>query len=232
MRKRTRWIILFVLILISALIYFYPDLSDFWNQYHQSAAIAGYVNSVREYDSSKAERMRKEAEEFNQRLRTMEDRYHLSKEDYVRYLQILDITGTGIMSYLEIPKIHVCLPVYHDTDDSVLQIALGHIPGSSFPIGGRGSHCVISGHTGLPSAKLFTDLRKLREGDFFLIKTLGDTLVYEVDQISVVLPEELQDLEIAPNKDYCTLVTCTPYGINSHRLLVRGERYYGAFDKA
>lgn len=231
MKKRTREILLILFLIIASLIYFYPSLSDFWNQYHQSMAIAGYVNSVSSTDMKEADKMKKEAEDYNRRLLRMEDRYHLSKEDYEAYLQILDITGTGIMSYLEIPRIHVCLPVYHGTDDTVLQIASGHIPGSSFPIGGKGTHCVISGHTGLPSARLFTDLRKLQMGDFFLIKTLGDTLVYEVDQIHTVLPEELEDLEIDPSKDYCTLVTCTPYGINSHRLLVRGERYLGAFEE-
>ena len=230
MSRKKRILILLLSVSVGALICFYPVISDFWNQYHQSVAIAGYVNSVSEYDSSKAEKMRREAEEFNKDLLTMEDRYHLSEENYRRYLRILDVTGTGIMSYLEIPKIHVSLPLYHDTEDSVLQIALGHIPGSSFPIGGKGTHCVISGHTGLPSAKLFTDLRKLKEGDFFLIRTLGDTLVYEVDNINTVLPEEVNDLEIDENKDYCTLVTCTPYGINSHRLLVRGKRYFGAFE--
>nr|MCR4752721.1 class C sortase [Eubacterium sp.] len=140
------------------------------------------------------------------------------------YRSILDVTGTGIMGYVEIPSIGVHLPIYHGMDESVLQVAIGHLEGSSFPVGGTGTHAVITGHRGLPSAKLFTDIDQLKEGDKFLLQILDRTMTYEVDQIRIVLPEELQDLEIDPEKDYCTLVTCTPYGINTHRLLVRGIR--------
>ena len=128
------------------------------------------------------------------------------------------------MSYIEIPKIKCSLPIYHGTDEAVLQIAVGHIEGSSLPVGGVNTHCVLSGHRGLPSAKLFSDLDKLEEGDLFMIRTLNQTLTYEVDQIRIVLPEEIDDLEIVEGEDLCTLVTCTPYGINTHRLLVRGHR--------
>ena len=136
----------------------------------------------------------------------------------------MDVSGTGIMSYIEIPKIKCSLPVYHGTDEGVLQIAVGHIEGSSLPVGGLNTHCVLSGHRGLPSAKLFSNLDKLEEGDIFMIRTLDQTLTYEVDQIRIVLPDEVEDLKIEEGKDLCTLVTCTPYGINTHRLLVRGHR--------
>ena len=128
------------------------------------------------------------------------------------------------MSYIEIPNIKCSLPIYHGTDEAVLQIAVGHIEGSSLPVGGVNTHCVLSGHRGLPSAKLFSDLDKLEEGDLFMIRTLDQTLTYEVDQIRIVLPEEIDDLKIVEGEDLCTLVTCTPYGINTHRLLVRGHR--------
>ena len=136
------------------------------------------------------------------------------------------------MGYIDIPSIDVELPVYHGTDDTVLQIAVGHIEGSSFPVGGEGTHCVVSGHTGLPSAKLFTDISKLKNGDTFKLQVLDRTLTYQVDQIDVVLPNQLDDLAIDPSQDYCTLVTCTPYGVNTHRLLVRGHRIPTAADDA
>ena len=148
-------------------------------------------------------------------------RVSTNTQDYERQL---DITGTGIMGYIEIQKIDCFLPIYHGTAESVLQIAVGHIEGSSLPVGGEGSHCVLSGHRGLPSARLFTDLDRMQEGDSFVLRTLDEILTYQVDQIRIVLPYELDDLRIAEGEDYCTLVTCTPYGVNSHRLLVRGHR--------
>lgn len=158
------------------------------------------------------------------RLSHDESRFNLTDEERAKYEKTLDVTGTGIMGYVEIPKISVSLPIYHGTDATVLQIAIGHIPGSSLPVGGQGTHCVISGHRGLPSARLFTDIDQLREGDLFMLNVLGKTLTYQVDQIRVVLPDELDDLAIDDGQDYCTLVTCTPYGVNTHRLLVRGHR--------
>ena len=148
----------------------------------------------------------------------------LSDRELEEYNSVLDVTGTGIMGYVDIPKINVSLPIYHGTDESVLQIAIGHLAGSSLPVGGEGSHCVISGHRGLPSARLFTDIDQLQEGDRFMLQVLGETLTYEVDQIRTVLPDELDDLQREEGQDYCTLVTCTPYGVNTHRLLVRGHR--------
>ena len=137
---------------------------------------------------------------------------------------MLDVSGNGIMGYIEIESINCYLPIYHGVDETILQIAVGHIEGTSLPVGGPGTHCVLSGHRGLPSARLFTDLDQLREGDVFVLRVLDETLTYEVDQIHIVLPGEVQDLDLAEQRDYCTLVTCTPYGVNSHRMLVRGHR--------
>jgi len=222
--QRKELVLSLFLFLSGLLLYFYPAISDFWNQYHQSVAIAGYRNKVTAIDETKTRELWREAEEYNRSLLKKEDRFLLSEEELAQYFHLLDVTGTGIMSYLEIPVIHVSLPIYHGIEEGTLQIAAGHIPGTSLPVGGEGTHCVLSGHTGLPSAKLFTDLRKMKKGDRFQIITLGRTLTYEVDQILTVLPSETTALAIEPGRDYCTLITCTPYGINSHRLLVRGRR--------
>ena len=191
---------------------------------HQSRAIAAYVDQVNTLDDAQYETMLEQADAYNQTLIGKEDRYNLSDSELETYNSLLDVTGTGIMGYVVIPKINVRLPIYHGTDPSVLEIAIGHIAGSSLPVGGESTHCVLSGHRGLPSAKLFTDIDQLKEGDQFMLEVLGDTLTYEVDQIKVVLPDELEDIEIEEGQDLCTLVTCTPYGVNTHRLLVRGHR--------
>ena len=148
----------------------------------------------------------------------------MTEAEEEEYESLLDVTGTGVMGYVEIPKLKTSLPIYHGTDAAVLQIAIGHLAGSSLPVGGEGTHCVLTGHRGLPSAKLFRNLDEMVEGDTFSLHVLDQTLTYEVDQIRVVEPQELDDLEIEEGQDYCTLVTCTPYGVNSHRLLVRGHR--------
>ena len=202
----------------------YPTFSDWWNSFHQTRAIAGYTAAVANMDREEFDRMWAEAEAFNTYLSQKSGRFNLSEQELETYNSILDVTGTGIMGYIDIPSIKISLPVYHGTDEAILQIAIGHIIGTSFPIGGEGSHCAVSGHRGLPSAKLFTDIDKLQAGDKFLLQVLDRTLTYEVDQIRIVLPQELQDLEIDPYSDYCTLITCTPYGVNTHRLLVRGHR--------
>ena len=217
--------IILVVILIAGLgILAYPKFSDWWNSFHQTRAIASYVEQVANMDKEDMDRMWAEAERYNERLREKENRFILSDEEIEEYNSILDVTGTGIMGYIDIYKINVSLPIYHGTDEAVLQIAIGHIEGSSFPIGGIGTHSVLSGHRGLPSAKLFTDIDQLEEGDKFVIQVLDRTTTYMVDQIRIVLPDELQDLEIDEDEDYCTLITCTPYGVNTHRLLVRGHR--------
>jgi sortase A len=164
------------------------------------------------------------AEEYNSKLLSNDHRFTLSDQEEKEYESLLNVGGDGIMSYIDIPSIRVLLPVYHGVGEAELEVASGHLPGSSLPVGGKGTHCVISGHRGLVSAKLFTDISKLTEGDYFILHTLDRELTYEVDQIRIVLPDELDDLEIDPEQDYCTLVTCTPYGVNTHRLLVRGHR--------
>lgn len=224
MRKKITDIILVVILLAGVGLIAYPGFSDWWNSFHQTRAIAEYTATVANMDKEEFDRMWAEAEEFNKSLIGNPGRYTPSNEEKELYKSILDVTGTGIMGYIDIPSIKISLPVYHGTDEAILQIAIGHIIGTSFPIGGEGSHCAVSGHRGLPSAKLFTDIDKLQAGDKFLLQVLDRTLTYEVDQIRIVLPQELQDLEIDPYSDYCTLITCTPYGVNTHRLLVRGHR--------
>ncbi len=202
----------------------YPTVSNLWNQAHQSRAIATYSEEVEKLDDSENKAMLKAARKYNRSLLKKSDHWKLSKKDKKKYESLLDVSGTGIMGYIEIPKIDCSLPIYHGTDEGALQIAIGHLEGSSLPVGGKSTHCVLSGHRGLPSARLFTDLDQMEEGDIFILNILGRRLAYEVDQIKVVLPEEMSDLEVIEGQDLCTLVTCTPYGINTHRLLVRGHR--------
>jgi sortase A len=202
----------------------YPGVSDWWNRMHQTRAIAGYVEQVADLTPERYQNMWDEAVQYNEELPDDSSRFVPDEEEDAHYREILDVTGTGIMGYVQIPSIHVDLPIYHGTDSTVLQIAIGHIEGSSLPVGGMGTHCVISGHTGLPTARLFNDIDKLKRGDAFYLQVLDQTLTYEVDQVKVVLPDEMDDLAIDPGEDFCTLVTCTPYGLNTHRLLVRGHR--------
>ena len=217
-------LILVLVLLFGVGLIAYPTFSDWWNSFHQTRAIAGYAERVANMDKEEFDRMWEEAEVYNRALLSKANRYLPTDEERAEYEKILDVTGTGIMGYIDIPKIEISLPIYHGVGEAVLQIAIGHIEGTSLPIGGNGVHAAVSGHRGLPSARLFSDVDKLENGDKFLIQVLDRTLTYEVDQIRIVLPEELQDLEIDPNADYCTLVTCTPYGINTHRLLIRGHR--------
>lgn len=203
----------------------YPTFSNWWNTMHQNRAVADYDAIVADHSKEENEKIWSEAEEYNQKMfREGEGIHTLTQEEYAEYESLLDITGTGIMGYVEIPKINVKLPIYHGTDEAILQVAIGHIPSTSLPTGGANTHCVVSGHRGLPSARLFTDLDQMKEGDTFLVHVMDHTLTYEVDRIRTVLPDELDDLNIVEGADYFTLVTCTPYGVNSHRLLVRGHR--------
>lgn len=224
MRRKLSNILLTLAFVVGIGLIVYPSFSDWWNSFHQTRAIAGYASAVANMDEKQFDSMWAEAEAFNEYLAGKSGRFNLTEEELKTYNDILDVTGTGIMGYIDIPSIKVSLPIYHGTDEAVLQIAIGHIEGTSFPVGGEGSHCAVSGHRGLPSAKLFTDIDQLQEGDKFLLQVLDRTLTYEVDQIRIVLPQELQDLEIDPDQDYVTLITCTPYGVNTHRLLVRGHR--------
>ncbi len=216
--------ILILIFFVGISLMLYPTVSDYWNSFHQSRAVAEYAGQVANLDNDLYKQLLEEARQYNETLRGKNDYHHMSDQEMSEYESKLNISETGIMGYIEIPSIDVSLPIYHSTRESVLQIAVGHIEWSSLPVGGKGTHSVLSGHRGLPSAKLFTDLDKLVEGDTFLIRVLDETLTYEVDQIRIVLPEELDFLEIEDGEDLCTLVTCTPYGINTHRLLVRGHR--------
>ena len=223
--KRKITTVLLTLVLLAGLgIMLYPAASDYYNSFHQSRAISHYAEEVANIDAETYERLWREAVEYNRSLTGRSNPFLLSEEELEEYNSILNYDGGGIMGYISIPKINCELPIYHTTEESVLQIAVGHIEGSSMPVGGESTHCVLSGHRGLPSAKLFSNLDLLESGDTFVIRVLNETLTYEVDQIHTVLPNELQDLYIEEGRDYCTLVTCTPYGINTHRLLVRGHR--------
>ena len=203
----------------------YPTFSDWWNSFHQSRAITDYTQEIANMDDAKYEQFLREAREYNEALtKRIGARFMLSEEELLEYNAVLDVSGTGIMGYIEIPVLQTKLAVYHGTSDAVLASGVGHIEGSSLPVGGESTHCVLSGHRGLPSAKLFTNLDQLVEGNLFLLHTLDETLTYEVDQIRIVEPREIGDLYIEEGMDYCTLVTCTPYSINTHRLLVRGHR--------
>jgi len=224
MKKHLSTIILVFILLLGIAILLYPTLSDYYNSFFQSRAIASYIEQMEAVDPVDYQREWDRAREYNRELTRKSNRFLLSDEEYAAYEKLLNLTGSGIMGYIEVPKIDCTLPIYHGTDEAVLQIAVGHIEGSSLPIGEPGTHAVLSGHRGLPSAKLFTDLDKVELGDLFVIRVLDEIMTYEVDQILIVLPEEMDALAIDPAQDYCTLVTCTPYGVNTHRLLVRGHR--------
>lgn len=224
MRKHLSTIILILVFLVGLSLLLYPTVSDWWNSLHQSRAIAQYSEQVAALDNDRYEEFWQAARRYNDALLEKENRFVLTDEQREAYNALLNVSGNGVIGYIEIPSIGCSLPIYHGTSEAVLQVAVGHIEGSSLPTGGAGTHCVLSGHRGLPSAKLFTDLDKLAKGDTFILSVLDETLTYEVDQILIVEPRELDALEIDPDKDYCTLVTCTPYGVNSHRMLVRGHR--------
>lgn len=223
MRKNLSTIILILIFLVGLSVMLYPSVSDAVNRKHQSRAVAGYAEEVEQLSDADYQTYFDAADAYNRQLNTTPNAFY--KPDLVSgYAQTLDISGTGIMGYITIPKISVELPIYHGTDEGVLQVAAGHLEGSSLPVGGAWTHAVISAHRGLPSAKLFTNLDELEVGDRFTITVLNRVLTYEVDQISIVLPTEIDQLLPTEGMDYVTLMTCTPYGINTHRLLVRGKR--------
>ncbi|MBY4635294.1 class C sortase [Streptococcus suis] len=199
----------------------YPSVSDYWNSFHQSEAIMSYSDTVSDMTEDQYKEIIDSARQYNQENPL---NWNVTASDIEAYNQELHFNKDGIMGYIEIPKIDVKLSIFHGTDETVLETSIGHLEGTSLPVGGLGTHSVLSGHRGLPSARLFSDLDKLREGDIFTIHILNETLTYKVDQIRVVEPSDLSALTIEPQKDLLTLVTCTPYGINTHRLLVRGYR--------
>ncbi len=217
--------VLAVVILLAGLSFIlYPTLSDYYNRVHQSGAIVDYADRISAFDDETFKRMWDEAVLYNKQLFDLSRGIETPPEEKLEYDKVLNVTDTGMMAYIDIPSINCHLPLCHGTDEGTLQSNAGHVDTSSLPVGGENTHCVISGHTGLPSAKLFTYLDAVHEGDVFTLSTIGVVLTYEVDQVLVVLPHEADALGIVPGMDYCTLVTCTPYGVNSHRLLVRGHR--------
>ena len=224
MKKHLSTIFLFLIFFIGLSLLLYPTFADWWNSFHQSRAIASYSEVVANLDDDQYAEIWNAAWDYNRSLIDRPNDYLLSEDQKATYEALLNVGGNGIMGYIEIPKIDVAYPLYHGTDEAVLQIAIGHLDWTSMPVGGESSHCVVSGHRGLPSARLFTDLDKMEIGDTFLLRVLDEVLTYEVDQIKIVEPQVTEDLLIAEGKDLCTLITCTPYGINSHRMLVRGHR--------
>ncbi|MBE6989596.1 MAG: class C sortase [Ruminococcaceae bacterium] len=223
-------LILIAVFLVGLSLLLYPTFSNWWNSFHQTRAIMHYMETVSHMDTAEYERIITSAQSYNDDMRTMH--WDMTDEALETYNGELDANGDGNMGYITIPKINVMLPIFHGTDESVLQSSIGHLEWSSLPVGGKTSHCVLSGHRGLPSARLFTDLDKLVVGDTFTLSILNEILTYEVDQIRVVEPTDLSTVQLVPGRDYCTLVTCTPYGINSHRLLVRGHRIANAQGEA
>lgn len=202
----------------------YPSFANWWNSLHQAKVIMDYADTVAELDQEDYDRILNAAKKYNKNLAKTGILWTMNKDQKAEYKRQLSVDKSGVMGYISIPKIHIKLPIYHGVAEKVLQTSIGHIEGSSLPIGGKSSHCIVSGHRGLPSAKLFSDIDRLKEGDVWTMTILNETVTYEVDKIWIVEPNDLSKLSIEKGKDYCTLVTCTPYGVNTHRLLVRGHR--------
>lgn len=224
LKKHWTTMVLFLVLIAGFCLLLYPTVSDWWNSFHQSRAIASYVEAVENMSNDEMDEMLELAHQYNERLAENGIQFVLTDEEKEEYNSLLNMSGTGVMGYIQIPNIDVNLPIYHGTDEAVLQVAVGHLEGTSLPVGGENTHAALSGHRGLPSAKLFTDLDRVVEGDVFTVTILGQTITYMVDQIRIVVPEDVSELSIQEGKDYCTLITCTPYGINTHRMLVRGHR--------
>lgn len=232
MKKKVTTILIIIIFLAGLSLLLYPLVANQWNNHRQKQLISGYEEVVAQKEKDgeiNYEQEWENADAYNDSLQpsVLPDSFAVaeaSDEENSNYFSCLNLSGDGMMGYIEVPKINIKIPIYHTTEDEVLQKAAGHLEGSSLPVGGKGTHTVISAHRGLPSATLFTDLDKLEEGDHFLLYILDDVLCYEVDKISVVEPKETDDLAVEEEKDLVTLLTCTPYGVNSHRLLVRGHR--------
>ena len=231
MKKDTLWrLVRLLVILLGIGILVYPSLSEYLSELNSSRATASYDDSVLQMEQERLDQLLAQAQEYNRQLAGVSmGEAPLSDDDGnpitpESYWDLLNVDSTGIMGYIEIPKLNTTIPIYHGTDEAVLQVGVGHLQNTSLPVGGESTHAALSGHRGLPTRSLFTDLDKMEIGDRFYIKILNETLCYTVDQILTVLPSEMEALAIEPGQDYVTLITCTPYGINSHRLLVRGVR--------
>ncbi|WP_217958582.1 class C sortase [Acutalibacter muris] len=224
LKKNLTNIFLAVIVLAGLCLLLYPSFSDWWNSMHQSRAIAAYVETVDAMSQEEIDEILNAAREYNERLWHRQNRWVLSEEEQAEYESLLDVSGNGIMGYINIPVIGVNLPIYHGTEESVLQVATGHLSATSLPVGGPGTHAAVSGHRGLPSARLFTDLDQLKVGDIFTVSVLNEVYTYQIEQIVTVVPEDTSQMNLYQGEDLCTLQTCTPYGVNSHRLLLRGRR--------
>lgn len=224
MKKRLTTILAVLVFITGLSLLLYPTVSNYFNSLHQSKVVSHYSDALEKMDEAQKQAAIDAAVQYNALLVSNDARFTPSEEETRLYNSLLNPDGTGMMGYITIPEIRCKLAIYHSVDDSVLQVGVGHLEGSSLPVGGSSTHCVISGHRGLPSARLFTDIDRLEKGDLFYLHVYGKVLAYEVDKISVVEPEDYGPLEIEEGKDLCTLLTCTPYGINTQRLMVRGHR--------
>ena len=224
-KKKSKSNILLALVFLAGLSFLlYPVVSNYLNTRMQSGVVSGYQEYVQTTNTEEHLRMISQAKQYNEDLLSLPKGFAMTEEQKAVYNSLLNLSGSGMMGYLEIPCIDVTLPIYHGTEEDVLQQAIGHIEWSSLPVGGESTHCVVSGHRGLPTADLLTHIDRMRLGDRFYLNVLGQTLEYQVDAINVVLPSDTSLLTVEEGRDYVTLLTCTPYGINSHRLLVRGSR--------
>ena len=224
-KKKSKSNILLALVFLAGLSFLlYPVVSNYLNTRMQSGVVSGYQEYVQTTNTEEHLRMISQAKQYNEDLLSLPKGFAMTEEQKAVYNSLLNLSGSGMMGYLEIPCIDLTLPIYHGTEEDVLQQAIGHIEWSSLPVGGESTHCVVSGHRGLPTADLLTHIDRMRLGDRFYLNVLGQTLEYQVDAINVVLPSDTSLLTIEEGRDYVTLLTCTPYGINSHRLLVRGSR--------
>lgn len=224
MKKHWSTVLLVMMFTVGLSLLLYPTVSDWFNSLEARRLMGDYTQSVAEISNEEYEELLRKAKEYNAELVNKPNPFNLSEEEEAEYESMLHLTTSDVMGVVKIPSIRVNLPIYHGVEESTIQNAIGHIPGSSLPIGGPSTHTIISGHRGLPSAKLFTDLDQLEVGDYFMFQVLDDTYTYQVDQIKIVEPNDFTYLQIEEGKDLATLQTCTPYGINTHRLLIRGHR--------
>ena len=231
MKKHISTIIAILVFITGLSLLLYPTVSNYWNSLHQSRVVANYSDTMAKLSKQDKQAEIDRAVEYNSRLASNGGRFTPSDSELSEYKSLLNADGTGMMGYITIPEIRCKLAIYHSVDDSVLQVGVGHLEGSSLPVGGSGTHCVLSSHRGLPSAKLFTELDRMKKGDVFYLHVYDQVLAYQVDNIAIVEPNDYGLLEIEEGKDLCTLFTCTPYGINTHRLLVRGHRVENMMDE-
>ncbi|WP_276937161.1 class C sortase [Faecalibaculum rodentium] len=223
-RKHLSTIVIVIVFVVGLGLLAYPTVANWWNNNMASHAVANYSEAVENLDTSQYEEMIESAKTYNTALAANSGRFNPTDSEHAEYEKQLSVDGSDVMGSITVPSVDISLPIYHGTSEEVLAVGAGHLEGSSLPVGGLGTHTVITGHRGLPSALLFTDLDKVVEGDYVILKVLNETLTYQVDTIRIVEPKEIEGLAIDPEKDLLTLVTCTPYGINTHRILITGHR--------